>query len=237
MIQVVIIGAGGHGQVVADILLAGLKGNRAPSVDGAPSTDDALSIDSPAVQPVGFVDDDARLQGRIFLGLPVLGTLAQLPTIRHQAIVVAIGNNQTRQKIYRWLIEQGEQLVGVHHPSAIIGGGVEIGEGAVISAGVIINTGAQIGQNVILNTACIVEHHNRVGDHVHIAPGVRLGGDVEIGPGALIGIGATVVPQRRIGAWSIVGAGAVVTEDVPAFSTVVGVPARVIKVNQATFAL
>jgi sugar O-acyltransferase (sialic acid O-acetyltransferase NeuD family) len=102
----------------------------------------------------------------------------------------------------------------------------------VINSGVIINTGSRIGQDVILNTACTIDHHNYIGDHTHIAPGVHLGGDVEIGEGTLIGIGATVMPQCRIGAWSVIGAGAVVTKDIPAYSTVVGIPARVIKINQ-----
>jgi len=217
MLKVVIVGAGGHGQVVADSLLA------------------ELMDDSKDIQLVGFVDDNPRLQQCSLLGLPVLGTVAQLPTIVHHAVVIAIGNNQVRHKIYRQLHEQGEQFISVYHPSTIIGRGVEIGGGVMISAGVVVNTGALIGQNVILNTGCTVDHHNHIGDHVHIAPGVHIGGDVEIDEGALIGIGATVMPQCRIGAWSIVGAGAVVTRDVPAYSTVVGIPARIIKVSQGVF--
>jgi acetyltransferase-like isoleucine patch superfamily enzyme len=56
-----------------------------------------------------------------------------------------------------------------------------------------------------------------------------MGGEVEVGEGALIGIGATVMPGKRVGAWSIVGAGALVNRDIPECSVVVGVPARVIR--------
>ena len=52
---------------------------------------------------------------------------------------------------------------------------------------------------------------------------------VVVGEGALVGIGANVIPERTIGAWSVVGAGATVIEDVPERATVVGVPARVVK--------
>ncbi len=47
-----------------------------------------------------------------------------------------------------------------------------------------------------------------------------------VGQGALVGIGATVMPGRSVGDWSVVGAGACVIEDVPAGVTVVGVPAK-----------
>ena len=98
----------------------------------------------------------------------------------------------------------------------------------MICAGVVVNPGSAIGANVILNTGCTVDHHNRIEDHAHIAPGVHMGGDVHIGEGALVGIGATVMPQRRVGAWSVVGAGALVHADIPDHVIAVGSPARVI---------
>lgn len=99
----------------------------------------------------------------------------------------------------------------------------------MICAGVVVNTGSVIGADVILNTGCTVDHHNRIGDHAHIAPGVHMGGEVEVGEGALVGIGATVMPRKRIGAWSVVGAGTLVTRDVPDGVVVVGAPARVVR--------
>jgi len=207
---VVVIGAGGHGQVVADVLLS------------------SKSAGAPCV-PVGFVDDDASLTGRTFLGLPVLGPIESLGLHPHDGVIVAIGDNVKRRTVFRLLERAGERLVVARHPSAVISPNAEIGPGTVICAGVVINPGTTIGSNVILNTSCSIDHHNRVGDHAHIAPGVRTGGSVTIGPGALIGIGAVVMPGRTVGADSVVGAGALVQRDVDEATVVAGIPARPLK--------
>lgn len=205
--KVLVLGAGGHAQVVVDALQC------------------AHRAGGTAI-PIGYVDDALHLQGQIKLWLPVLGTLSQIDTISHDAIIVAIGGNLTRQRLYEELKQRGERFAVAVHPSSTIASDVQIGSGSVICAGVVINPGSHIGENVILNTGCTIDHHNFIGDHVHIAPGVHLGGDVMIGVGTLIGIGAIVMPQRQVGKWSIVGAGAMVANDVPARTTAIGIPAK-----------
>ena len=208
MRNVVIIGAGGHAQVVADILLCAREA-------GDP------------VSPTGYLDDDLALAGQYRYGLPVLGTLLDLPHISHDAVIVAIGDNQVRRRVFDRLLSAHEELVVARHPKAIVARDVVIGAGTVICAGVVVNPGSLIGADVILNTASSVDHHNRIGDHAHVAPGAHLGGGVTVGEGALVGIGATVLPGAVVGAWSIVGGGACVIGAVCPGSVVVGIPARV----------
>ncbi len=212
--RVLILGAGGHAWVVADILFR-------------------MQEAGEGVVPVGYLDDNPLLAGQNFLGLPVLGDLSSLPDQAHDAVVIAIGHNQTRQRLFSALQERGEPFVVARHPKSVVAPDVRIGTGTMICAGAIVNPGSVVGANVILNTGCTVDHHNLIGDHVHIAPGVHLGGEVAIGEGTLVGIGSTMIPQHTIGAWSVVGAGSLVSKNIPDRSTAVGVPARVIH-KQAT---
>lgn len=209
-IRVLILGAGDHAQVVADILFRAHEA-------GA------------NCQPIGFLDDDSGLVGTVIMGLPVLGAIAQFNQFDYDAIMVAIGDNRIRARIFASVRTCGKRIVNAIHPAAVLASNVCLGQGVMISAGVVVNTGTVVGDNVILNTGCTVDHHNRIGNHAHIAPGVHLGGNVHIGEGALVGIGAVVIPGCSIGDWAVVGAGFVVTRDVPPHTTAVGVPARVIK--------
>ena len=205
--RVIILGAGGHAQVVADILLR-------------------MAESGINIAPVACLDDNPTLKGQEILGIPILGETAVLPTIPHEAVIIAIGSNPVRQRLYETLKANGEQFVTAQHPTAVIAPDVQIGAGCMICANAVVNTGSVIGVNVILNTGCTVDHHNQIEDHAHIAPGVNLGGTVRIGQGTLVGIGATVMPQRQVGAWSQVGAGAVVTQNLAARITAVGIPAK-----------
>jgi sugar O-acyltransferase (sialic acid O-acetyltransferase NeuD family) len=205
--KIVIVGAGGHGRVVLDILTC-----------------------SNTHEVAGFVDSNPDLVGRRVDGRPVLGTVDDLPALRErQAIegaVVAIGDNGVRRDFADRLERWGFKLVNAIHPSANIARNVTLGSDLVIAAGALVCAHCHVGDSVILNTGCIVDHESMIGPGVHVCPGARLAGRVTIDAGAFIGIGATVIQNTRIGYEAVIGAGAVVIRDVPPMTTVVGVPAE-----------
>jgi serine acetyltransferase len=75
----------------------------------------------------------------------------------------------------------------------------------------------------------MIGHHTTIGECVTVSPGANVAGRVTVADGAYIGMGAIVLDDRAIGAGSLVGAGSVVTRDVPDHTQVQGVPARVVR--------
>ena len=142
--------------------------------------------------------------------------------------VVSIGNphGRTRLRLHDFLVDAGLEPCTVVHSSAVIASNATIGEGCQIMAGAVVMPEAVIGRQCIVNTRASVDHEDVLEDGVEVAPGATLCGLVHAEVNAWICAGATVLPRIRIGADAVVGAGAVVTRNVQARTTVVGAPAR-----------
>ena len=212
--RVLVLGAGGHGRVVLDILLQQAR-----------------------CEVAGFLDNNEDIHGRCVDGFPVFGGIDDLPDIARRegasGVIIAIGDNGARRGLARRVEQFDLHTVRAIHPSATIASNATIGNNVVIAAGVVVCANCQIGDSVILNTGCIVDHQSMIGEGTHICPGVRVGARVKIESGVFVGVGATVIPKVTLGCEAIIGAGAVVIEDVTSLATVVGVPARAVKLASA----
>lgn len=203
MKRLALLGASGHGKVIAD------------------------TAECCGWQEIEFFDDawpDRRSNGC----WPVVGdTTALLANVgRFDGVLVAIGNNHIRQAKLLELQAAGAHIVSLIHPSATFSRYASLGVGSVVFAGAVINADTQIGQGAILNTGCSVDHDCILGNAVHISPGARLAGGVQMGDLSWVGIGASIRQLVLIGSSVIVGGGAAVIADVSDGLTVVGVPAR-----------
>lgn len=208
--DVLIVGAGGHGRVVLDILRAAGKH-----------------------RVVGFLDADPALAGTRVHDVEVLGAMNLLPKLRGKArgAIVAVGDNAARAQIAGKLREAGLDLVTAIHPSAIISPTARVGANVVVAAGAVVSTDAVIADSVILNTACIIDHECQIDSAAHVCPAAALAGRVKVGELAFVGLGSRVIQCLTIGPRAVIGGGAVVIRDVPAGAKVVGVPARVLAVQ------
>ena len=212
--SLLILGAGGHAKVTAD-LIRSLPGHALAGL-----VDQRDELIGQQVEPGGGVV--VMTQSNLFTHLQQHGKLPD----DIDAAVVAIGHNAVRDELSRRLLEHGALAPALIHPAATISPSATIGLGGMVLPGVVVNAAATIGVGAILNTACIVEHDCVLADGVHVSPGAILCGNVHVGRRSWIGAGATIIPGVRIGDNVIVGANATVLRDVPSDTVVVGSPAR-----------
>ena len=205
--NLLIVGIGGHGRVVAD-----------------------TAIRSNKWQKVAFIDDKYP-STKLCNQLPVIGSINDLIGLKKEwpFLIVGIGDNRSRIVMQKQLKKLDFKIATIIHPTATIADDVTISEGSVLFGNSIVNTGSKIGKGVIINTSVSIDHDASIGDGVHISPGVALAGNVTIGSNSWIGIGVAIINNINIGKDVIVGAGAAVIKDVGNSLTVVGVPAEPVK--------
>lgn len=185
---------------------------------------------TPVYDFIGFFDDGFE-PGSMVNGSPVLGGMDELNEYSVElALVVAIGQPASKKKVLDRIVNPGIKYPVLIHPNVVIGPDeVQIGEGSIICAGCMITVNISIGRHVILNLGCTVGHDTVIGDYASFMPSVNISGEVVTEEGIYAGTGAKIINQLEIGAYAVIGAGAVVSRSLPAHCTAVGIPAKPIK--------
>ena len=196
--KVVIIGAGGHGKVIADIVR---------------KNGDTVEC---------FLDD-AYTEEIDFYGSKILGKTEKHKDFSDCYFIVAIGNNGIREKIVNMLNCKWYTAI---HPSAQISESVKIGKGTCVMANSVINADTIIGMHAIINTGSIIEHDCKIGDFSHVSPSATVCGVTTIGNRVWIGAGATIKNVLTVCDDTIVGVGAAVIHNIDNPGTYVGAPAK-----------
>jgi acetyltransferase EpsM len=114
-------------------------------------------------------------------------------------------------------------------PLAIVADGAGIGHGSVVSALAHLSPDSAVGAHCFLRAGAIVSHDVVLGDFVYVGFHATICGYARIERGAHIAPGAILRDSVTVGEFAVVGLGAVVTKDVPAYSVVAGNPAQVIQ--------
>lgn len=210
--SVYLLGAGGHGRVVLDVL----RGKD--------------------VNVKGILDPELKL-GKEVWGVPVLGGDDYLDNLsKKEALVVnGLGANPhtaSRRQLFTAVKQRGFPFMSLIHPSAFLGHQTQVGEGCQVMAGAILQCGTALGDNVVINTGASIDHDCMIENHSFISPRAILCGNIIVESSTFIGAGATILPGLRIGANAIIGAGTVVIQSIPQRWIVVGNPAVKIGINQ-----
>lgn len=210
MKNIVIIGAGGVGREVSLIIQQINELNQTWNL-------------------IGFIDDNVNNWGKVINGYSVIGGIEALEFLYPDTyVVIAIANYEVKKKIVN-RINNKFKFATITHPKVWIHDYMTIGEGTIIYEGAILTANIEIGNHVIISPKCGVGHDSIIKDYVSLLWNVNVSGNDLIEEGVMMGSGSTVIQGKKIGKGSIIGAGAVVTEDIECFSTSVGVPAKVIK--------
>ena len=210
MKSVVIVGAGGFGSEVVEIFKDQNKQKKEWNI-------------------LGFIDDNNKLHGKTINNYQILGGLDWFKEHNDVGCICTIGEPETKKKIVEKLQKMDVNFYKAIHPSVIMSEFIELGEGVIICAGTILTVNIKIGNHVVINLNCTIGHDTIIEDYCSMMPTVKINGNNHLHKGVYVGTGATFIHQVTIGAWSTIGAGAVVVKDIPENVIAVGIPAKVIK--------
>ena len=189
-IPALIMGAGGHGKTVAELLrfssLAYVK---------------------------GFIDPNIPV-GTLVHGFPVLGADSDVKQIVGDVPhigVIAFGflnpTAQDRIDMFKQCVENNLLLPPIVHPTAFVDPTAVLGAAVQVHAGAHVGADAVVAEGTVINTKAVVEHDCQIGKHAFIAPGALLAGGVHVGAECLIGMGAPLFAGISIGAGVTVNSG------------------------------
>lgn len=189
---------------------------------------------SPQWDLLGFIDDNEEKWGQLEDGYPVLGGCDKLPGYYAEDeiyLICTVGSARIRKKIIDKVgsLLESPRYATLIDPSAVISDRVKIGDGTLICAKVIITVDITLGMHDIVNLSCTIGHDSVIEDCVTLHPSVNVSGNSYLENTVEMGTGSQIIQGRRVGTNTVVGAGAVIINDIPANCTAVGVPAKPVK--------
>lgn len=207
MEKLLIVGAGGLGKEVVDLI---------------------LNLDR--FEIAGFLDDDPYKKNTMINQIPVMGDLGQLD--KHRAIkhlIIAIANPAIKKRIAHIAGKIGFQFPNLIHPSVVFGSSVSLGQGNIICAGSIVSTEVCLQSFITINPQCGIGHESTLHSYSTLYWGVHLGGNTIIGESCELGTHSCVLQGLQLADNVVLGAGAVTVKNIKEPATYVGIPAR--KIN------
>lgn len=213
-----------------DILIFGTGGNCIDILDAILALNE--SGRAPGYRVRGFLDDNKELWGQSVQGCPVLGPLSDAAKQSDCLFVNGVGSSRNywrKPALLAALKIPEERFATIVHPQANVSRFATLGVGTVVLPMTTISSRAKVGKHVMILPNAVISHDVVVGDCTCVASGACLAGNVNIGTACYLGANCSVTNGVRMGDFSLAGIGAVVLEDVPEKTVVVGNPARVLR--------
>jgi sugar O-acyltransferase (sialic acid O-acetyltransferase NeuD family) len=208
--EIYIVGAGGAGKEVLDTI-------------------EAMNRVRPQFRIAGYVDDDPTRKGDVVNGVKVVGNTDDLIALGGRpAAVISVADPVIKGRLAGKLDGHVEWINAIC-PTANISAYATLGKGIVIRASVCVGANAILEDHVQVNALSSIGHDVRLGLFSSVMIQSALSGYAVLGRYGYIATGVTALPGVRIGENTHIGAGSVVTKDVPANVVAYGMPCRVIR--------
>lgn len=176
--KLVIVGASGHGKVIADIAVLNGYHN------------------------ISFLDDDASVKE--CAGFPVIGTTSELDAVDGD-IIIAIGNSSVREKMqskcHPITLIHPNAIIG---RNVIIGEGSVVMAGAVINPETRIGKGCIINTCASVDHDCVLDDFVHVAVGAHVCGTVKIGRNTWVGAGSIVSNNISVGEKTTLGAGAVV---------------------------------
>lgn len=211
MKDLVIIGAGDFGREIVNIVFR-------------------INQQQPTWHILGFVDDAPTKQNTLIDGFPVLGNSQWLQEYSQEVYAIcSLGRSQSRKQAIERFSSPLIHWATLIDPAAQLYHDACVGNGSVICGGSILAINVHVGNHVLVNLNCTLGHDDVVNDYCVINPGVNVSGNVLINECVDLGTGSKIIQGHSIFQNTIIGAGAVVIQDITVPGTYVGVPTKKVK--------
>ncbi|HEY3277698.1 MAG TPA: hypothetical protein VGJ94_13855 [Syntrophorhabdaceae bacterium] len=213
--KVVIIGAGGIGKLLIDIIETCNKAQKEYEVLGY------------------VVESQYGSPGTVIYGRPIVGDFDWLAKHAGEVeTICAVGPSELRLRLVTRAEEAGARFCNIISPLAYVSPSVTMGVGNIIGAFVAFGPEVRLGNHVFINHSSAIGEEVTLEDFVTVSPLTNIARACNLSTGSFVSVGVTLIDRINVGEWSMIGGGSTIIRDVPAYSTVVGVPGKVIKIQE-----
>lgn len=181
-----------------------------------------LTHDSPH-EVVAFTVDGAHLTQKEKWGLPLIAfeDIVNSHPPEDFKMLVAVGYqdlNRFRARKYAEARHKGYELISYVSSRASNFSNVPIGDNCLILENAVLQPCTQVGNNVFFWNGNHLGHHARIEDHCYVAGQVVISGTAVIEPYCFLGVNSAIGHEVTVGRESFIGAGSLITKNVPAKS-------------------
>lgn len=178
----------------------------------------------------GFLDDKTDALDNYADYPPIIDSVEHYEPQENDVFICALGEPKWKRIYSEMILAKGGEFINLVHNKAFIGKNTKLGRGCIISRGASVSCDVVVGDFVTLQRLSTVGHDACVGNYCHMGTYSFIGGYATMEDMSMIYTRGTLIPHKRLGESSVLGAGSVAMTNVKRGTTVIGIPAKALKI-------